>query len=177
MSETLCAICLEDLGFTEDSQHLPCSHLFHSGCIKGWLEDRGTCPTCRYVVVPRPEDRDSDMDDETFERILPILYEMHEQRQRIQQIFSEIPRAEPYILSAPVAATVPALPNIASINDTDPEEYVCVVQTDTRNTVFRCARELVRLVQTQVGDDLERCLGALYFAEGDVVTAILHLTQ
>lgn len=33
---------------------LPCKHPFHSPCILPWLKQNGTCPSCRYQLVPQP---------------------------------------------------------------------------------------------------------------------------
>lgn len=45
--ENVCAICLDDEKDMADAAVLPCGHVFHGGCIRGWLL-RGaiTCPLC-----------------------------------------------------------------------------------------------------------------------------------
>lgn len=30
----------------------PCRHVFHSGCLEGWMRVRLQCPICRYVFFP-----------------------------------------------------------------------------------------------------------------------------
>jgi E3 ubiquitin-protein ligase RNF115/126 len=56
-----CAVCKEQFKLdTEDSDELvvltlPCKHPFHEGCILPWLKSSGTCPVCRYALVPQPE--------------------------------------------------------------------------------------------------------------------------
>ncbi|CAJ1402998.1 unnamed protein product [Effrenium voratum] len=43
-----CSICLET--FAENkapTRLLPCGHTFHSACVDGWEESKGTCPICR----------------------------------------------------------------------------------------------------------------------------------
>lgn len=52
-SPSKCAICLEEgtCTSTGGSCKLPCSHLFHSQCIKYWLTKyKVTCPVCRMDV-------------------------------------------------------------------------------------------------------------------------------
>ena len=41
-----CIICLEDFKINNKVSFLPCSHLFHSSCIKHWLEKSRKCPIC-----------------------------------------------------------------------------------------------------------------------------------
>jgi hypothetical protein len=36
------------------AQVLPCGHLFHLVCLRGWLEHSPTCPICRRAVHPDP---------------------------------------------------------------------------------------------------------------------------
>ncbi|KAI0433353.1 hypothetical protein F5Y09DRAFT_299203 [Xylaria sp. FL1042] len=59
--EDTCIICREEMrpwdpsavGAVERSRpkKLPCSHILHFGCLKGWLERQQVCPTCRRPVV------------------------------------------------------------------------------------------------------------------------------
>lgn len=56
-----CAVCKEQFQLnTEDPDEqvvvtLPCKHPFHEPCIMPWLKSSGTCPVCRYQLVPQPE--------------------------------------------------------------------------------------------------------------------------
>uniref|UniRef100_F6U2A3 RING-type E3 ubiquitin transferase n=1 Tax=Monodelphis domestica TaxID=13616 RepID=F6U2A3_MONDO len=50
--EEPCVICHDNLT-PENLSVLACAHKFHPQCIKLWLKQQGTCPTCRlYVVLP-----------------------------------------------------------------------------------------------------------------------------
>jgi hypothetical protein len=54
MYSELCAVCLVDSETGPDEAvELPCSHLFHSGCIARWFGRASTCPTCRREI-PEP---------------------------------------------------------------------------------------------------------------------------
>jgi len=39
-----CAICWDKM---ETARRLPCSHYFHNSCLRSWLEQDISCPTCR----------------------------------------------------------------------------------------------------------------------------------
>jgi autocrine motility factor receptor len=42
-----CAICWEKM---ESARKLPCGHVFHNGCLRSWLEQDTSCPTCRMSL-------------------------------------------------------------------------------------------------------------------------------
>ncbi|XP_057796481.1 uncharacterized protein LOC131012500 [Salvia miltiorrhiza] len=48
--ERCCCICLQELGGGGGGGEfwMPCSHVFHDGCVKEWLRRSRTCPLCRY---------------------------------------------------------------------------------------------------------------------------------
>ncbi|KAK3086154.1 hypothetical protein FSP39_014404 [Pinctada imbricata] len=39
-----CAVCWEKM---DTARKLPCGHLFHNACLRSWLEQDTSCPTCR----------------------------------------------------------------------------------------------------------------------------------
>ncbi|KAI5591801.1 hypothetical protein BDE02_04G108200 [Populus trichocarpa] len=47
-----CAICLNDIGIGSELREMPCKHGFHSGCIEQWLRIHGSCPVCRFTMMP-----------------------------------------------------------------------------------------------------------------------------
>jgi len=56
-----CAVCKDQFKLETDDPDeqvvvtLPCTHPFHEGCILPWIKSSGTCPVCRYALVPQPE--------------------------------------------------------------------------------------------------------------------------
>ncbi|XP_031269029.1 pentatricopeptide repeat-containing protein At4g38010-like [Pistacia vera] len=46
-----CAICLEEVVFGSLATRMPCSHVFHSGCIGHWLSKNEVCPLCRFEMI------------------------------------------------------------------------------------------------------------------------------
>ncbi|XP_057176723.1 E3 ubiquitin-protein ligase TTC3 isoform X2 [Triplophysa rosa] len=50
--EDPCIICHEDMS-AEDVCVLECRHSFHRQCIRSWLKEQSTCPTCReHALLP-----------------------------------------------------------------------------------------------------------------------------
>lgn len=58
-----CAICWDSM---EAARKLPCGHLFHNSCLRSWLEQDTSCPTCRMSLsegqnlISQPGDRVDD---------------------------------------------------------------------------------------------------------------------
>uniref|UniRef100_U3JYQ7 E3 ubiquitin-protein ligase AMFR n=2 Tax=Ficedula albicollis TaxID=59894 RepID=U3JYQ7_FICAL len=42
-----CAICWDSM---QSARKLPCGHLFHNSCLRSWLEQDTSCPTCRMSL-------------------------------------------------------------------------------------------------------------------------------
>jgi len=43
-----CMVCLCDVEKGEVVRRLPCEHMFHSACIREWLQRNACCPLCRH---------------------------------------------------------------------------------------------------------------------------------
>lgn len=77
-----CAICWDEM---ETARKLPCNHLFHNSCLRSWLEQDTSCPTCRTslkcgqqpVDLTDEIDESSDSEEEFTEAVRP-----HHQRNR-----------------------------------------------------------------------------------------------
>ncbi|XP_013775188.1 E3 ubiquitin-protein ligase TTC3-like [Limulus polyphemus] len=52
--DNICAICLENIS-AQSAKKVDCGHTFHSKCIKDWLGEQSTCPSCRVYVVLEEE--------------------------------------------------------------------------------------------------------------------------
>ena len=48
--EKNCSICKDEFELNQFTTKLPCSHLYHNECILPWLNERNSCPTCRYEL-------------------------------------------------------------------------------------------------------------------------------
>lgn len=58
-----CAICWDVL---DSARKLPCGHLFHNSCLRSWLEQDTSCPTCRTSLKgsARSSNQSGDLVDE-----------------------------------------------------------------------------------------------------------------
>jgi hypothetical protein len=45
-----CCICFQEFGVDVEVVRLPCGHMFHPKCIKQWLQQKCTCPVCRWEL-------------------------------------------------------------------------------------------------------------------------------
>lgn len=46
-----CVICLGEFDPGESLTTLPCVHIFHTDCIKSWLQSHNHCPVCKYEIT------------------------------------------------------------------------------------------------------------------------------
>lgn len=59
-----CAICWDGM---ETARKLPCGHLFHNSCLRSWLEQDTSCPTCRTSFKGQQQDDLTDVVDDQSE--------------------------------------------------------------------------------------------------------------
>mmetsp|Transcript_43389 Transcript_43389/g.97671 ORF Transcript_43389/g.97671 Transcript_43389/m.97671 type:complete len:130 (+) Transcript_43389:1517-1906(+) len=51
LDQDQCMVCLCDFENDEQVRHLPCKHVFHTGCIDEWLGRDAHCPLCRHAFA------------------------------------------------------------------------------------------------------------------------------
>lgn len=47
----VCVVCKDAVGVGGFSKELPCGHGYHVDCIGTWLEERNSCPVCRFELA------------------------------------------------------------------------------------------------------------------------------
>ena len=47
----VCSICILGIFNNSEEEKLSCSHCFHTFCLKEWMKQQPTCPTCRKVIT------------------------------------------------------------------------------------------------------------------------------
>lgn len=57
-----CAICWDAM---ESARKLPCGHLFHNSCLRSWLEQDTSCPTCRTSLKGQQDDLLDDIETQS----------------------------------------------------------------------------------------------------------------
>jgi hypothetical protein len=45
-----CVVCLNKYETKEKVLILPCTHMFHTNCIKDWFKSQNTCPICKFKL-------------------------------------------------------------------------------------------------------------------------------
>ncbi|GFZ49583.1 hypothetical protein JCM24511_07703 [Saitozyma sp. JCM 24511] len=47
-----CPVCKDDFEIGDEVMRIPCAHIFHVDCLQPWLKVNGSCPVCRFSLVP-----------------------------------------------------------------------------------------------------------------------------
>lgn len=50
MTRSVCDVCKDDFESGADVIELPCTHVYDADCIRPWLREQPTCPSCRRRV-------------------------------------------------------------------------------------------------------------------------------
>jgi hypothetical protein len=55
-----CMICMSNFTIGEKVKIMPCTHFFHTACIREWFKANDTCPICKYSVSEEGNNQDSE---------------------------------------------------------------------------------------------------------------------
>ncbi|KAK1927145.1 hypothetical protein DB88DRAFT_543629 [Papiliotrema laurentii] len=50
-----CPVCKDDFEIGQEVMRIPCTHIFHPDCLEPWLRTNGSCPVCRFSLVPEED--------------------------------------------------------------------------------------------------------------------------
>ncbi|XP_075796516.1 E3 ubiquitin-protein ligase AMFR isoform X1 [Pelodiscus sinensis] len=77
-----CAICWDSM---QTARKLPCGHLFHNSCLRSWLEQDTSCPTCRMSlnITDNHRVREDHQRENLDENLVPVA--VAEGRPRLNQ--------------------------------------------------------------------------------------------
>ncbi|XP_014812862.1 PREDICTED: E3 ubiquitin-protein ligase AMFR isoform X4 [Calidris pugnax] len=77
-----CAICWDSM---QSARKLPCGHLFHNSCLRSWLEQDTSCPTCRMSlnITDSHHVREDHQRENLEENLVPVA--VAEGRPRLNQ--------------------------------------------------------------------------------------------
>ncbi|NWH74455.1 AMFR ligase, partial [Piaya cayana] len=77
-----CAICWDSM---QSARKLPCGHLFHNSCLRSWLEQDTSCPTCRMSlnITDSNHVREDHQRENLDENLVPVA--VAEGRPRLNQ--------------------------------------------------------------------------------------------
>ena len=71
----ICVICQEQCLQKSENQ-TPCGHVFHTGCLLGWLKENNTCPCCRASLYDKPDIPDQTDLQNLVENIVTMHYNL-----------------------------------------------------------------------------------------------------
>ncbi len=175
----LCAICLDVLsGCSIEETILSCSHTFHASCINPWLSKKGTCAVCRFQVCPsNHEDDENEEEQSDIEMIRAAVLEYWRRRfpslQSLEQLHTSVhPEPQPYTQPYQTNQNRDIQQNISIVDESD-EAWIYTVN----GVLSHESKRNVNLVLDQTNAELPTCLYALYKYDGDVINAILDISD
>jgi hypothetical protein len=78
-SEMMCSICYEYMQGKDIIVVLPCNvkHVYHTNCIKKWLDTHDKCPLCNTNVIPTEDPWIYNLNSKVFNNILIYYNEFY----------------------------------------------------------------------------------------------------
>ncbi|CAD8134607.1 unnamed protein product [Paramecium octaurelia] len=64
MPEDKCSVCLFEFKEEEKVRELPCKHIYHSSCIKNWLQNNKQCPLCKTEIEIQINDNEEQLNQQ-----------------------------------------------------------------------------------------------------------------
>lgn len=124
--DEVCVVCLDDMVVDDRVRRLPCSHIYHSSCIRVWLRRKNACPCCCKTVLKRKRRKKKRAGDANHEHLrfgeppaLPAL-PVEPPRSASFSVLSNagnVPQTLVQSRSTPVVTQVRAESTVIDIND------------------------------------------------------------
>lgn len=162
---SVCPICLDSL--TENTQSLPCGHVFHVECSNVWTNETNGCPVCRVPVDSNKPVQKLRSDDIASDTDLAIRIALDDLKQQMGPMLG-LPMLHPVdqepldqVLPIPDEKALHDMKVIDNINDTALEHAIQqslqednFVQDDLK---FVIDQSLQSLEEKNVGDIVGQC--------------------
>lgn len=92
--DSQCPICWEEMPV---ASVLPCKHRFHRDCLRDWVKDQGSCPTCRHPINMVASSNTQGRDDiwhQALRRLFslggPTPQEIEQMTQQLHRVFPNV---------------------------------------------------------------------------------------
>jgi hypothetical protein len=85
----ICVIC-QDKCYESEENKTECGHVFHTGCLLGWLKTHNTCPCCREELYDKPEEPNQNDLENLVENILTTHIQVDPTENRNVEISSSL---------------------------------------------------------------------------------------
>jgi hypothetical protein len=155
-----CIICRDEM-HKEDCKQLPaCQHLFHKSCLREWLCQQQTCPTCRSDISTMDNDNDEHVHVHDNAVAAAAAGRNHVEEPEQQEVQNDEPVDEPELWEENAA--------VQDDNNSDSEEEENVIEfvdeQDTSNEEDSASRldKKVRFIEQTAADNDYHSLPALF---------------
>ena len=85
----ICVIC-QDKCYESEENKTTCGHVFHTGCLLGWLKTHNTCPCCREELYDKPEEPNQNDLENLVENIFTTHIQVDPTENRTVEISSSL---------------------------------------------------------------------------------------
>jgi hypothetical protein len=85
-----CGVCLDEFALQDKLIQLPCQHIFHLDCVKPWLTQHNTCPTCRFELPVEDLTKEKERFQRMTERFSAEGLRIMEIGSQVESVFDKI---------------------------------------------------------------------------------------
>jgi hypothetical protein len=85
-----CGVCLDEYSLQDKLIQLPCQHIFHLDCVKPWLSEHNTCPSCRFELSVEDPEKEKERIQRMTERFSREGLHVMEIGSKVESVFDKI---------------------------------------------------------------------------------------